>query len=221
MAEERGVSYNDLPFDSVVECLGCGAKNSRTDTLCRSCDGSLDEARRNLYDKLHPRAPAVKKCPNCGAQNPVHLGFCLACWKDFDSSKPVPTTVKHAIRSMEDFDSIRKALIRKEPINLSMVYPKVETLLLSTIHKDLADIKKGQTLSSVLGLVAIISALGVALLVAGLQTSEGGLVEVGWIGLAMILVAMVIAVVGWIWYYIRSRRLRTVSEDSETEKEDG
>ena len=42
----NSVSYSDIPPDAIIICPSCGAKNFRTDRLCRGCEAPLDEAKR-------------------------------------------------------------------------------------------------------------------------------------------------------------------------------
>jgi len=48
------VEYSDIPFDTIVVCPKCGARNMRTDRLCRSCENDLAEAKRAIIGELGP-----------------------------------------------------------------------------------------------------------------------------------------------------------------------
>jgi len=44
------VGPSDLPFGTIIICPECGAKNLRTDNVCRNCERNLDEAKKRLRE---------------------------------------------------------------------------------------------------------------------------------------------------------------------------
>ena len=78
--EQRGaVNYADLPFGTVIVCPKCGAKNSRTDRWCGSCDAELDGAKKQ---RASP-APKGPECPKCGASSLAGSSYCRKCGAPF------------------------------------------------------------------------------------------------------------------------------------------
>jgi hypothetical protein len=39
------LSYADFPEDAIITCIKCGAKNFRTDNLCRGCEENLESSK--------------------------------------------------------------------------------------------------------------------------------------------------------------------------------
>jgi len=42
---------DEIPIDVIVICPKCGAKNSRTDIVCRNCENDLAEVKKLLAKK--------------------------------------------------------------------------------------------------------------------------------------------------------------------------
>ena len=68
-------SYANLPFGTVLACPKCGARNSRTDRWCGSCDADLDEAKKQLASP----GPRGSDCPKCAVSSPAGSNYCRKC----------------------------------------------------------------------------------------------------------------------------------------------
>jgi uncharacterized membrane protein YvbJ len=75
------VSYADLPFGTLLVCPECGAKNSRTDRWCGSCDADLEGVKKSRAMPL-PKGP---DCPKCGERNYENSNYCRRCGTSFVS----------------------------------------------------------------------------------------------------------------------------------------
>lgn len=60
MAKKVAVSYRDLPVDTVIVCPKCGARNMRTDNLCRSCEIDLTEAKKAIAATIKVSEPDLE-----------------------------------------------------------------------------------------------------------------------------------------------------------------
>ncbi len=77
VGDAQGVkaSYSDLPFGAIIVCPKCGAKNSRTDRWCGSCDADLEGAKK----RAAAHAPSGPDCPACGVKNEAGASYCRKC----------------------------------------------------------------------------------------------------------------------------------------------
>jgi len=87
------VNYAELPFGTILECPKCGAKNSRTDRWCGSCDADLDVAKK-LRASPAQRGP---DCPKCGVISPEGSNYCRRCGAPFN---PVPRDYSIVVEAM-------------------------------------------------------------------------------------------------------------------------
>jgi ribosomal protein L40E len=87
------VSYATLPFGTTIACPKCGAKNSRTDRWCGSCDADLDYAKRQRTST----APGGPNCPKCGVSSPADSWYCRKCGA---SLRPVPVDTTISLPSL-------------------------------------------------------------------------------------------------------------------------
>ncbi len=86
------MTNDDIPVNTVIVCPECGASNSREDSFCGECGGSLVETKRVILRRLsgHPEHQTTgvngvtaarngKKCHECGKFNPERNRFCNEC----------------------------------------------------------------------------------------------------------------------------------------------
>jgi len=81
------VDYTDIPPDTIITCPKCGAKNMRTDNLCRGCEESLDEIKSAISVKLHPplldsEQPTMEYV-RLKADEANRKGVCISCGASF------------------------------------------------------------------------------------------------------------------------------------------
>jgi ribosomal protein L40E len=83
------VDYAEVPFGTVITCPKCGAKNSRTDRWCGSCDADLDDVKRR------DAAPSPKgpSCPRCRAVGLPGSNYCPKCGSSFNPALTEPVTL--------------------------------------------------------------------------------------------------------------------------------
>lgn len=66
---------SDLPFGTIVVCPSCGAKNSRNERWCVSCDADLEEGKKKQISHDFKGF----ECKVCGVVGPAGSYYCRAC----------------------------------------------------------------------------------------------------------------------------------------------
>ena len=68
-------NVDDIPFGTIIVCAKCGAKNSRTERWCVSCDADLDEAKKRHISHDFKGF----ECRVCGVTGPAGSFYCRNC----------------------------------------------------------------------------------------------------------------------------------------------